>query len=71
METRQAKIQSYQEEKEVLVGVNKYRPEETDDDLSDHKIFADHSDNISFEETFDIPSLEPLHLEAELQKGDA
>jgi methylmalonyl-CoA mutase len=71
MEARQAKIRSYRQETEVLVGVNKYQPDETINDLTDKQIFTDVSDELPFKNTTDIPAIEPLHLEAELQKGDA
>lgn len=71
IQARQAKIQAYRQKKEVLVGVNKYQPDETVSDLTYKQIFIDLTGDKPFKNATDIPAIKPLYLEAELQKGDA
>ncbi|MDR9415803.1 MAG: methylmalonyl-CoA mutase subunit beta [Gracilimonas sp.] len=66
--SRESKIESYKERKEILVGVNKYQPDEITHDLSfstQHFLSKFESDHI------EIEKIVPLNMEAELQKGDA
>ncbi|HET8866033.1 MAG TPA: methylmalonyl-CoA mutase subunit beta [Gracilimonas sp.] len=64
--SREEKISAYKEKKKVLVGVNKYQPDEIHN--SNSKI-----QNFEFSDTpsIDIQKIEPLNIEAELQKEDA
>lgn len=67
--SRQEKITAYQEKKKVLVGVNKYQPDEDPDKINSvartfEYTIAD-QDNMT-----SIDSISPLSLEDELQHGD-
>ncbi|MEX0844225.1 MAG: methylmalonyl-CoA mutase family protein [Balneolaceae bacterium] len=67
--SREQKIQAYKEKKEVLVGVNKYVPEEVKEVVFKPKEVPDL--NIADNKLTDIEKVEPLNIEAELQQGDA
>lgn len=68
-QSRREKITAYKENKKILVGVNKYQPE----DLIQNSKFKikDYSLVKTDEEVIEIDKIEPLNIEAELQKGDA
>lgn len=67
--SRQEKISAYKEKEKVLVGVNKYRPNEIQNSKFKIQNFVD----FEFTDTpfSEIEKVEPLNIEAELQKGDA
>ncbi len=67
--SREEKIKAYQEKEEVLVGVNKYQPEEIKDSRIKLKNYS--GNNLERTAFTDIKKVEPLNLEEELQKGDA
>ena len=69
-ESYKNRLQAYREEKKSLIGVNKYQPDEQEKDISESFQIGPLPD-INASETFDITPIEPLHLEAELKKGDA
>lgn len=68
--SRQEKIEAYKDKKKVLVGINKYKPDEESKSLK----FQFPTFNVSEPEgdkTFDITKIEFLNIEAELQEEDA
>ncbi|MDZ7808303.1 MAG: methylmalonyl-CoA mutase subunit beta [Gracilimonas sp.] len=69
-ESRNKKIKAYKEEKKTLIGVNKYQPEEETDisfvETQKHEVSSKESGDM-----IEITPIKPLHLEAELKKGDA
>lgn len=67
--SRKDKINAYREKKEVLVGVNKYQPGE----IKDLKLTIEDYPGSGFKRIAftEIEKVEPLNIEAELQKGDA
>lgn len=67
--SRQEKIDAYKAKEKVLVGVNKYQPEENEQGIS-FKMPKVPSTNLSKDFT-EIQTIEPLNIETELQKGDA
>jgi methylmalonyl-CoA mutase len=69
MKSQKEKISAYKDKEKVLVGVNKYQPDEIQKSQSNIQNFAD----FEFADTSfsDIKKVEPLNIEAELQKGNA
>lgn len=69
-DSRNQKIQAYKEEKESLIGVNKYQPDDTIDISTDkiQELVSSLPDSVDITE---ITPIDPLYLEAELKKGDA
>lgn len=66
--SREEKVSAYREKKKVLVGVNKYQPEEIENSKLKTQNFEFEFSDMHFSE---IEKVEPLNIEAELQKGDA
>lgn len=63
--SREEKVSAYKEKKKVLVGVNKYQP-----DVILNSKFKIQNFEFSGVSSVDIQKIEPLNIEAELQKGD-
>lgn len=69
MESWEEKVSAYKEKEKVLVGVNKYQPDEIENPKTNIQDFADiEFTDASFSE---IKKVKPLNIEAELQIGDA
>lgn len=66
--SRKEKIEAYQQKEKVLVGVNKYQPEETTNSKLQIPIFE--SAVIYKKEVADIPKIELLNIETELKNGE-
>ncbi|MCH2449872.1 MAG: methylmalonyl-CoA mutase subunit beta [Gracilimonas sp.] len=66
--SRKEKISAYKEKEKVLVGVNKYQPDEIQHSKPTIQNFEFEFSDFSF---INIQNIEPLNIEAELQKGDA
>ncbi|MFP8490109.1 methylmalonyl-CoA mutase family protein [Gracilimonas sp. Q87] len=69
-DARNKKIQAYKEEKEALIGVNKYKPDE-ETDISNDEAQQQNMSQMEFSEVVKITPIKPLNIEAELKKGDA
>lgn len=68
-EARQDKVEAYRKKEKLLVGVNKYQPEEQEAvSLENQENTKDSPGHDSF---IEIEKIRPLNLEAELQKGAA
>lgn len=69
-QSRQEKINAYKENKKVLVGVNKYQPEDKAQGVR-HEVQGFPANLYESEALIEIKKVLPLNIEAELQKGDA
>lgn len=69
-DSRKKKVQAYKEENELLIGVNKYQPDE-EAKLISHKFQMTALPDLMNDQATKIKPLKPLYLEAELKKGDA